>query len=230
MIWENLPTKVVLPGVTNSEDLRALSYLAGQRWVQRTTRGHSEGADGRASYSTSRTPTLEPVVAGHTISSMPRWHAYVLGLGRHPAIVSYTPGYLRVAARAARASRTSRLPPRPGRRRTRRRGRSCNCPRPAGGPDDRADPDPDTVPGASPEPAPTPNGMPPAAAGGAGPAAGPASSPRRDRMLSELAGELRAARDEHRRDVAQLRTELAGLSTVVGENADLLGQVRPRVA
>ena len=97
VIWENLPTKVVLPGVTNSEDLRALSYLAGQRWVQRTTRGHSEGADGRASYSTSRTPTLEPVVAGHTISSMPRWHAYVLGLGRHPAIVSYTPGYLRVA-------------------------------------------------------------------------------------------------------------------------------------
>jgi len=38
------------------------------------------------------------VVAGHTISAMPRWHAYVLGLGRHPAIVSYTPGYLRVAA------------------------------------------------------------------------------------------------------------------------------------
>ena len=98
VIWENLPTKVVLPGVTNTEDLRALSYLAGERWVQRTTHGHSEGADGRASYSTSRTPTLEPVVAGHTISSMPRWHAYVLGLGRHPAIVAYTPGYLRVAA------------------------------------------------------------------------------------------------------------------------------------
>src|SRR3954454_5310760 len=97
VIWENLPTKVVLPGVTNSEDLRALSYLAGQRWVQRTTRGRSEGADGRASYSTSRTPTLEPVVAGHTISAMPRWHAYILGLGRHPAVVSYTPGYLRVA-------------------------------------------------------------------------------------------------------------------------------------
>ena len=48
VIWENLPTKVVLPGVTNPEDLRALSYLAGERWVQRTTRGHSEGADGRA--------------------------------------------------------------------------------------------------------------------------------------------------------------------------------------
>jgi type IV secretion system protein VirD4 len=98
VIWENLPTKIVLPGVTNTEDLRALSYLAGERWVQRITRGHSEGADGRASSSTSRTPTLEPVIAGHTISSMPRWHAYVLGLGRHPAIVTYTPGYLRVAA------------------------------------------------------------------------------------------------------------------------------------
>lgn len=101
VIWENLPTKIVLPGVSNQEDLRALSYLAGERWVQRTTRGESEGADGRASRSTSHTPTLEPVVAGHTISSMPRWHAYVLGLGRHPAIVTYTPGYARVAAEQA---------------------------------------------------------------------------------------------------------------------------------
>ena len=90
-------------------------------------------------------------------------------------------------------------------------------------------PPPTPFPAASPEPAPPSNGMPPAAAGGAGPAAGPASSPRRDRMLSELAGELRAARDEHRRDVAQLRTDLAGLSTVVGDNADLLGQLTPQV-
>jgi hypothetical protein len=73
-----------------------------------------------------------------------------------------------------------------------------------------------------------PNGFPPAGAAGA--AGGPASSPRRDRMLSELAGELRAARDEHRRDVEQLRTDLAGVSTLVGENADLLGQVLPRVS
>lgn len=98
VIWENLPTKIVLPGVNKQEDLRALSYLAGERWVQRTTRGESESADGRASRSTSRTPTLEPVVAGHTISSMPRWHAFVLGLGRHPAIASCTPSYARVAA------------------------------------------------------------------------------------------------------------------------------------
>jgi hypothetical protein len=49
-------------------------------------------------------------------------------------------------------------------------------------------------------------------------------------MLSELAGELRAAREEHRRDVEQLRVDLAGLSGLVGENADLLGQVTPRVS
>jgi hypothetical protein len=101
VIWENLPTKIVLPGVTKTEDLKALSYLAGERWVQRTTRGESETADGRGSRSTSRTPTLEPVVAGHTISAMPRWHAYVLGLGRHPAIVAYEPGYARVARERA---------------------------------------------------------------------------------------------------------------------------------
>ena len=64
------------------------------------------------------------------------------------------------------------------------------------------------------------------AAGARGPAAG---SPRRDRMLSELAAELRAARDEHHRDVAQLRGDLGGLSGLVGDNADLLGQVMPRV-
>lgn len=72
----------------------------------------------------------------------------------------------------------------------------------------------------------------PAQAPGNGAAAGggaPASSPRRDRMLSELAGELRAAREEHRRDVEQLRADLAGLSTLVGENADLLAQALPRV-
>ncbi|MGH3566629.1 MAG: hypothetical protein ACRDRH_11480 [Pseudonocardia sp.] len=87
--------------MTKQDDLRALFYLAGERWVQHTTRGESENADGRASHSTSRTPTLEPVIAGHTISSMPRWHAYVLGLGRRPAVVSYEPGYVRVAREQA---------------------------------------------------------------------------------------------------------------------------------
>jgi len=48
-------------------------------------------------------------------------------------------------------------------------------------------------------------------------------------MLSELAAELRAARDEHRHDVAQLRTDLTGLSTLVADNTDLLGQLTPRV-
>lgn len=99
VIWENLPTKIVLPGVTNTADLQALAYLAGQRWVQRTTHGESDAADGRATRSTrsiSRSSAREPVVAGHTISAMPRWHAYVLGLGRHPAVVRYEPGYARI--------------------------------------------------------------------------------------------------------------------------------------
>lgn len=72
----------------------------------------------------------------------------------------------------------------------------------------------------------TPSGARPTAGAGA---ASAASSPRRERMLSELAAELRAARAEHRVDVEQLRTDLTGLSTLLGENADVLAGVLPRV-
>lgn len=65
--------------------------------------------------------------------------------------------------------------------------------------------------------------------GSAGGGAGPAS-PRRERMLSELAAEIRAARTEERRDVAGLHAELARIGGLLGENADLLAQVLPRVA
>lgn len=83
----------------------------------------------------------------------------------------------------------------------------------------------------TPPPTPPPAGGPPGAGNGAASAGtAPASSPRRDRMLSELAADLRAAREEQRRDVEQLRADLAGLSTLVGENADLLGQALPRVS
>jgi hypothetical protein len=68
------------------------------------------------------------------------------------------------------------------------------------------------------------NGADPEGSTGAGPA-----SPRRDRMLSELAGEIRAARAEERRDVAALQAELARIAALLGENADLLAQVLPRV-
>lgn len=97
VIWDNLVTKIVLPGVTNPEDLRALSYLSGTRWVERTTHGESEAADGRSTSSTSRTPTQEPVIAGHTIAAMPPWHAFAFGLAAHPAIIGFEPGYVRVA-------------------------------------------------------------------------------------------------------------------------------------
>lgn len=95
-IWENLPTKVVLPGVTSDRELRALSYLAGERPVKRVTEGVNLSAGGRG-LSTSTTITMEPVAPGHLIANLPRWHAYVLGLGRHPAVVEYEPGYRRLA-------------------------------------------------------------------------------------------------------------------------------------
>ena len=90
------------------EDLRTLSFLAGERWVQRDTTGESDGGNGRMSRSVSHTRTLEPVIAGHTIANLPQWHAYVLGLGRHPAVISYEPGFARVARESGRSEGAGR--------------------------------------------------------------------------------------------------------------------------
>ncbi len=59
----------------------------------------------------------------------------------------------------------------------------------------------------------------PGAGAGAGGGGGEPTSPRRDRIVSELAGEIRAA-----------RADVARLAGVVADNADLLAQVLPRVA
>jgi type IV secretory pathway TraG/TraD family ATPase VirD4 len=92
VIWENLPTKIILPGVASESDLKTLAFLAGTRHVPRETESqHPERDKGwRAS---SRVHEREPVINGHTIYAMPRWHAYILGLGRHACVVRYEPGY-----------------------------------------------------------------------------------------------------------------------------------------
>ena len=105
VIWENLPTQVILPGVSNPDDLRMLSYLGGERWVAREQDGISINHDGHASHSVSTTRTKEPVMPGDVIARMPAWHAYILGLARHPAVVRYEPGY-RLVARATAAGTT----------------------------------------------------------------------------------------------------------------------------
>ena len=97
-IWNNLVTKVILPGVTDHKDLENLSYLAGKRWRTRITENENSGdAAGRGrSTSTGRTQERENVVDGHTISNMPKWHIYVHGLGRHAAVLKFEPGFKRV--------------------------------------------------------------------------------------------------------------------------------------
>jgi hypothetical protein len=95
VIWENLPTKIILPGVSNESDLKTLAFLAGTRHVRRETEAQRPDRD-RKWQPSSRVHEREPVVSGHTIHAMPRWHAYVLGLGRRAAVVRYEPGYLLV--------------------------------------------------------------------------------------------------------------------------------------
>lgn len=55
------------------------------------------------------------------------------------------------------------------------------------------------------------------------------ASPRRDQMLSDLAAEIRAARDDQQRDAARLRSDLARFEEFLSENATLLGQALPRI-
>lgn len=92
-IFANLPTKIVLPGVVSRIDLEHLAFLAGTRTITQTSRGRSDSGDGRISRSQNTTSTLEPVIGGHTIHALPRWHAYVLGLGSKPAIIRFRPGW-----------------------------------------------------------------------------------------------------------------------------------------
>ena len=101
VIWQNLPTKVILPGVSDTDDLDDLAYLGGKRRIPQHTDAVSTADDGHRSRSTSTTRPRELVVDGDVIARMPRWHAYVLGLGQHPAIVRYTPGHAVVKRRRA---------------------------------------------------------------------------------------------------------------------------------
>jgi len=97
-VLANLPVKVVLPGLSEPRDLDALAYLGGTRRVRQTSESVSDGRGSR-SRSRQRSWAREPVVTGQLIYALPRWHAYVLGLGPAPVIVRFTPGW-RVAARA----------------------------------------------------------------------------------------------------------------------------------
>lgn len=97
-IFANLPTRVVLPGVANRDDLETLAYLGGQRRVQRSSHGRTETGTGQTSRSHNQSWTTEQVITGHTIHGLPRWHAYVLGLGTKPAIVRFTPGWRHAAS------------------------------------------------------------------------------------------------------------------------------------
>jgi hypothetical protein len=137
VIWENLPARSMLPGVTNSEDLRALSYLAGQRWCSAPPAASGAPTDAPRAQPPTRPPS-NPWWPG-TISSMPL--APRPGPGPAPGDRVYTPA----TSGGRRAGAIAPIEPAAAasRRRTRRQeARSCNCPRPAGGPDDRADPAP----------------------------------------------------------------------------------------
>ena len=115
-IWRNLPVRLVLPGVNDSQTLEELSYLAGKRRIREITQGtnHHGGSGfggGGFGSSTSERLTDEPVITGPVIGALPAWHVFALGLARHPAVLAYEPGYQRVAReKTALAHHTRQCP------------------------------------------------------------------------------------------------------------------------
>ncbi len=105
-IFSNLPTKVILPGVSVKEDLEALAYLGGHRTVRQTSEHH--GDDKARPRSRTVSHSREPVITGHMIYGLPRWHAYILGLGTRPAVVRFQPGHRRARAELRRLERSLR--------------------------------------------------------------------------------------------------------------------------
>lgn len=119
-IYSSLPTKVVLPGVANRDDLEELAYLAGTRQVEKVSAGESMQAgtwDNRRSVSSHTQTVLEPVITGQTIYGLPKFHAYVLGLSPRACVIRYEPGFRRarreklLLSRAARARKQLQLAP-----------------------------------------------------------------------------------------------------------------------
>lgn len=109
-IFSNLPTKVILPGVSVKDDLESLAYLGGQRTVRQTSEhhGHDQTRPPWRTISHGR----EPVITEHLIYGMPRWHAYILGLGTRPAVIRFQPGHRRARTELRRLERSLRDQPR----------------------------------------------------------------------------------------------------------------------
>lgn len=110
-IYSNLPTKIVLPGVANKDDLEELAYLAGTRQVEKISMGESvqQGTwSGRSSLSSHKQTVTEPVITGHTIYGLPKWHAYVLGLAPRACVIKFEPGYMRVRREHRKLSAAAR--------------------------------------------------------------------------------------------------------------------------
>jgi type IV secretion system protein VirD4 len=95
-IYANLPIKVVLPGVAVPKDLEDLAYLAGRREVEHVSQSVQHSRGGHRSISKTVSPATEPVITGHTIYSLPKWHAYVLGAAPRACVVTFEPGHKRV--------------------------------------------------------------------------------------------------------------------------------------
>jgi type IV secretion system protein VirD4 len=95
-IYANLPIKVTLPGVAVPRDLENLAYLAGPREIEHISQSVQHSRNGHQSISKNVSPATEPVITGHTISSLPQWHAYVLGAAPRACVVTFEPGHKRV--------------------------------------------------------------------------------------------------------------------------------------
>ncbi|WP_410597829.1 type IV secretory system conjugative DNA transfer family protein [Amycolatopsis sp. lyj-23] len=98
IIFDNLPTKVILGGISNEDDLRRLAFLARTRMVADTSESENHNSGGGKSRGSSKRMVREQVLRPEVLGGLPMGYAFVTSLNwMRAGIVKYEPGRKRIA-------------------------------------------------------------------------------------------------------------------------------------
>lgn len=113
IIFDNLPTKVILGGVSNEDDLKRLAFLARTRKVADMSESENFQSSGGKSRGSSKRMVREQVLRPEVLGGLPMGYAFVTSLNwMRAGIVQYEPGRKRIAreTKALDAARGAQAP------------------------------------------------------------------------------------------------------------------------